>query len=217
MIGKLKIEFAWVDPERAAGQELAATWATLKLQVSAETEPARCFTEIVDKRTTSVRDHVFVPLYPLAEWIVANWWHILYEPEGERFGRADLRFQQRHNILHAGDGYFFPSVLFLAGGDGDEGMTEIVSDERETPLRRYLPVKPGFLAVETKQLQQVLRDLVDAVVYRLEDFGITGTYLQSEWAEILRGDSDTNEFRRSVASAGLDPNDIEQGAGEAGS
>ena len=28
-----------------------------------------------------MRDHIFVPLYPIAEWLASNWWFLAFEYE----------------------------------------------------------------------------------------------------------------------------------------
>jgi hypothetical protein len=139
-----------------------------------------------------------------------NWWHILYESEGEVLDRSSEEFQRRHNLLHAGDGYFYPSLLFLSGGDGDEGVTELQVDARRTELRRYIPDTLGPVPVSTTELKNTLADFVNTVIARLEDQGVSDTELQREWQLIETMDLEASEFSRYVATAGLDPNDIDQ-------
>ena len=70
-MSELNFEFDWVDSEGIRGAELSTTWASLKIAVGDSV-----VTRIEDKRAKTVRDFVYVPLYPLAEWLATNWWFL---------------------------------------------------------------------------------------------------------------------------------------------
>lgn len=60
----------WLDVSGVNGAELAATWASLRIQAGDS-----IITKVIAPDTNKVRDSVFAPLYPLAEWFATNWWH----------------------------------------------------------------------------------------------------------------------------------------------
>jgi hypothetical protein len=66
-----RFQFEWEDSPRVRAPELDATWA--RLEIYARDEP---ITKVEAKRAQSVRTGIYVPLYPIAEWIVANWWFL---------------------------------------------------------------------------------------------------------------------------------------------
>ena len=74
------------------GPELASTWASLLIRVADSV-----ITRVVDRRAQTVRDHVYVPLYPLAESLVTNWWFLLYEVGSP--AKDDAAFLRRHALV----------------------------------------------------------------------------------------------------------------------
>lgn len=94
----LRLEFDWQDPGGARGEELRATWASLAIYI--DCQPV---TEVLDERTRSVRNRIYLPLFPLAEWIADNWWFLQAETEiaGSVF---DFGFERRHSFQWARDG-----------------------------------------------------------------------------------------------------------------
>ena len=69
----LDFEIDWVDAEGIRGPELAATWAALCIRIGDSV-----ITRVLDARAKTVREFVYVPLYPLAEWLATNWWFLNY-------------------------------------------------------------------------------------------------------------------------------------------
>jgi hypothetical protein len=108
---RLDVEFDWLSPEGAAGPELRATWASLEIHV--EGHPV---TRVVDTEAKGVRDFVFVPLYPLAEWLALNWWFLFYEQESSA-RLADPAFVRRHSFRFAGEGFALPALELVSLGD----------------------------------------------------------------------------------------------------
>ena len=106
----LEFEFDWMDAGGVAGPELRATWASLRIRAG-ETAITRVF----DGRSRTVREEIFVPIYPLAEWLATNWWFLTHElanPVKEH----DPGFLRRHTLGVGMDGYAFPTLRNRAGG-----------------------------------------------------------------------------------------------------
>jgi len=60
-----------------------------------------------------MRRHLFIPLYPLAEWLATHWWSLLYEVETP--GREGY---ERHHSLHFGrEGFALPELLIKPMGE----------------------------------------------------------------------------------------------------
>ena len=101
---KLGFEIDWVDAQGVSGPELCATWASLRMLVGDS-----AVTRVLDARAQTVREFVYVPLYPLAEWLVTNWWFLSYEiatPAKE----GDPDFHRRHALNANREGYAFPNL-----------------------------------------------------------------------------------------------------------
>jgi hypothetical protein len=94
----LRISFEWIDPADAQGPELRATWARLQFLVNGES-----ITRPLDNISKTVRDSIFLPLYPLAEWLATHWWFLLNEIETP--GRpAEDNYASRHDLQYASEG-----------------------------------------------------------------------------------------------------------------
>ena len=105
----IQFETEWVDAAALDGPELSATWASLRIRVD-----DAVITRLVDRADT-VRSQVYVPLYPLAESLVTNWWFLLHEIENPAKS-SDRGFQRRHALVSARDGYAFPNLQVMPAG-----------------------------------------------------------------------------------------------------
>ena len=94
----------WQDGEGIAGEELSATFAALRIDVGGEP-----LTKVLDNRAATIRDSIFVPLYPIAEWLVSNWWFLAHEPENPAKKRTPA-FNRRHSLRTSADGYALPDL-----------------------------------------------------------------------------------------------------------
>jgi hypothetical protein len=93
----ITFETEWLAAEEIRGPELASTWASLLIRVDDSV-----VTRVVDQRAQTVRDHVYVPLYPLAESLATNWWFMLHEV-GNPTKNYDAAFMRRHALVSARD------------------------------------------------------------------------------------------------------------------
>jgi hypothetical protein len=100
-MSNFRILFEWEDPAGVRGPELAATWARLEIQANGTP-----LTEFEDLRTKAIRSGVYLPLYPVAEWLAANWWHLWYE---DRARQEPLSIAQ-HSFLAAQEGFALPDL-----------------------------------------------------------------------------------------------------------
>jgi hypothetical protein len=99
LIDKLNLVVEWEDPCGAKGDELRATWC--RLAISVGQTPV---TRIEDERAQTVRDAVYCPAYPLAEWFAFNWWSLLNETERRTSA------PEKHNIRFAREGFALPDL-----------------------------------------------------------------------------------------------------------
>ena len=82
-----RFEAEWLEADRIRGDELSATWASLLIGVDDE-----IVTRVVDERARTVRDHICVPLYVLAEWLApaGALVHLVWTPD--RLDNARIEF-----------------------------------------------------------------------------------------------------------------------------
>jgi len=91
-----QFQFEWEDPLGARGPELRATWARLEIRV--DDIPV---SRLIDEKNRSIRDAVYGPLYPVAEWIAMNWWSLLHEvevPGTPRWETYAMEFEEREYL-----------------------------------------------------------------------------------------------------------------------
>lgn len=197
-VAKLAFDFEWIDPEEAKGPELRATWARLRVSVDGQS-----VTRVVDGASRSVRDSVFLPLYPLAEWLVSHWWSLLYEVETPR--RTAEEYIARHSIHTAREGFALPALSIVPLGNlvrVDWAPAHLSSQRVEFTERgsEYLP---------TNEFRQVATDFVAAVAGRLREYGVEDTVLQADFEAVVGADDEEEQFCAAAAALGLDPYSIE--------
>ena len=162
-------------------------------------------TAVVDRRNRSYRDHVIVPLYHVAEWLVTNWWHIWYEVADTREQRPDFEF--RHNLAFAGDGFVLPNLHLVP----ESGRMHLRWTRCKPRHARIEFVDESETIVEQPQLEQQLRTIVEAVLERIR--GVSGDdsavrTLEDAWDAVNGLDPEEQEFSRAAALLGVDPHDV---------
>lgn len=194
-MSEIAFDFEWIDPGSARGAELRATWARFELLVDGEP-----ITRLSDQASRSVRSSLYLPLYPLAEWIATNWWFLFFEIEAPGRDMAGGYFA-RHNIRSGAEGYALPSVSINPTGGS------ILLDWR--PLRlashRVEFLGEGSAWFEPVQIREFFTNLIDVVHRRLDDLGATSTLLHEEWSAISTADAEEMEFCAASAALGLHP------------
>ena len=196
-MGSLKFEVEWEDPLAARGQELRATWASLRILV--DNQPV---TRVEDSRSGSVRSHLHLPLYPLAEWLAANWWSLLAEIPPDR--EPQPGFHRRHNLRFAREGYALPNLSFIPAGE----RTTLVWKPESIPQTDVAFLSEGSALLDSTLVRDELASLVETVIGRLDDRGLHETPLQQDWAAIRDAEPEEAEFCRLAARLGLDPYDL---------
>jgi len=204
----LQFRWEWEDAPSVRSPELRATWARLEVWVADE-----CVSRVEDVQSESARRSIHVPLYPLAEWIAYNWW--LLRADGRpasllvRTGSAarprsrarDLL--RRHSLRAAGDGFSWPDLVFVPEGSS----TRLVwHPDRELPAGHFVRfLSRGDKYLPAVEVERELSSLVESVLTRLSEQGVTATVLADEWAVIQRTDPEEEAFCLAAARLGLDP------------
>lgn len=188
------IDFEWIDPLGAKGDELRATWARLSIAVDG------CpVTRVLDERSRTVRDSVYVPLYPLAEWLAGRWWALWNEPGRPAGETSD--YCDRHSLIAAREGYALPRLLIRP--TGSQVMLTWCPDRLEFHGLEF--TAGNSCRLNTSVVRQEFSNLVDAVTGRLDAFGVKNTLLQQDWEAIQTADNEEREFCEYAGALGLDP------------
>jgi hypothetical protein len=196
----LEFKFDWEDPAGARGEELRATWARLEIRVNDSIT-----TRVFDPVLNSVRTALYVPLYPVAEWIVSNWWPLLNECQMP--GRVPEKiYSKRHNLRFAGEGFAMPSLELRP----THGKFVLDWRQRDVPHQRLSFLQEGSTLLDRSDVEESLCLFVNRVVARLDDRGVRDTALQENWSAILSQDSEETAFCTAIGAMGIDPFDVSE-------
>ena len=195
----VRFETEWVDADEVGAPELCATWASLLIRVDDSV-----ITRVVDRADT-VRSHVYVPLYPLAESLVTNWWFLLHEIENP-MKADDAAFKRRHSLVSSREGYAFPNLQVMPTGT----RMRVTWTRDRLRWARLEFLNAGQAWVDPDEFQEACADLVDRVIRRLVSLGVEGTLLQEEWMSIQEADRDESMFCGTAAGLGWDPYALDQ-------
>ncbi len=191
----ISFEFDWIDPEGINGPELSATWASLQIRADDSV-----VTRVLDMRGETERDSVYVPLYPLAEWLVSNWWFITCEIQNPaKEGSPD--FRRRHSMAASRDGYAFPNMEMVPYGS----RTLIVWKRDAPPWTKVKFLNDGHIRMDVAEFREVCGEFIDRVIQRLDSLGVHDTFLKEEWDAIRTADEDEISFCEAAAGLGWDP------------
>lgn len=196
---RLSFKTDWVEADGVRGPELAATWSALEIRVDDS-----IVTRVLDNRAQSVRNFVYVPVYPFAEWLATNWWFLTHEINSP-VKDSDSGFHSRHVIGAAREGYAFPALQMFPQG----GSTYLVWSPDESLGTSVEFLGAGEAWIDSDEFRDSCADLIDRVVQRLLAVGVEGTLLEEEWSAIQEADTDEVEFCKTAARIGWDPYDVD--------
>ncbi len=211
MIGKdLRFNWEWEAAPSVRAPELRATWARIEIQVGAE-----WVTLVEDRESGSSRRSIYCPLYPIAEWIAFNWWFLQTDARPSGFLSQDrsqvnpafhvlpAAIRERHSVRASGDGFAWPDLLIVP--DGDQTRFAWESDRQAISNRPVRFMGRGDAWVGGDIVRHQLGALVNSVLTRLSEQGISGTALAREWEAIQQTSQDEADYCRAAARLGLDP------------
>jgi hypothetical protein len=202
------VRIEWLDAPGVSTPELASTWARYEIWVG-----DRCVTQVEESDGT-FRRSVYGSLYPLAEWVAANWWVLGHDirpsaVESRYWTWPSVRAQPwltQHNLRAAGDGMAWPNLTLVPEGEITRAVWVPDRDRAFGPVRF---VSVGDAWARSEEVTEGLARLVDHVMDRLVEAGLPKTRLSEEWVTVADTDDDEAAFCRIVARLGLDPYSID--------
>jgi hypothetical protein len=206
-MNNLEFRVEWENAPGVKDIVLSTTWARLEVCIGGS-----CVTRVLDCRSRSQRDGVYGSLFPLAEWIVDNWWPLLHEaPRTKRLsarsaGLTGKGWMQRHNLLSARDGGALPDLTITRDGDRIViAWTEDPSALEDRPVRF---ITTGRVELAPDEVQSKLSDLVNLVLEKLGSTGDSETErVRTNWKEVARSTKEEPVLCERAARLGLDPYD----------
>lgn len=190
-----------------------ASWGLLRLQVDGIK-----VSRLLDKDVRSERDGVFLPAFALVQWIVSNWWTILYETSPLRGSTVSFPVQatasrdwrSRHCLRAGTVGYAAPNLVICGYGDDDVAVTM-----RPDPPGSYPHTRVQFLESVThvgprQEVIESLAKLVSTILGRLWDSEDSRVeQCRKNWEAITSATSEERSFCESAGRMGLDPYDTD--------
>jgi hypothetical protein len=205
----MQFDLSWIDAPDAGDTLERHTWAQLVLRAGALTP-----TRVYDRAAQSEREAIFIPAYPLARWIVDQWWSLLYEPWpfGERLPEPGATtsvqarsWLERHCLRVATPGFASPFVCIFGQGR-TVGLTS-----RPDPRNRYVHTPVEFresadISGDREALRLELARFVACVLDRITSVeDERAKALCADWQAICDASAQEAEFCRAAGRLGLDP------------
>ena len=195
------------EPLAAGAAEEQATFGLF-----AVTANDRLLTAGEDTEHGELRHGPHVAGYPLAEWLVWNWWRLRWEYGRPPDRETALRWDFSHRMATIGDGYSWPNITIFSDGV-QVFLASEPSRDAGTVLFRYLGAS-GYQAVSATELEDAIDGFVGDILARLEGREFRGTNLHHLWndLETERQDRELARFRRLEAQLGCEPDEIDEDA-----
>ncbi|MBN2192117.1 MAG: hypothetical protein JW751_04815 [Polyangiaceae bacterium] len=202
----LEFRIEWEEAPGVRSPVAAATWARLEIHVGGHP-----VTRFWSERVKGVRTGVYGSVFPLARWMVRNWWHLLDEgirhPEvlrGARGSQGEGRsWLERHNVLLARDGMAYPDLSIYREDEAVCARWVRDPDDVTTP-GRFLG--DGAKLLDRAEVQARMTEVVDCVLERskeLEDAEVRE--LRDDWQAVTASTANEPELCARLAGLGLDP------------
>ncbi len=189
---KFGIEVDWEHLERGSATE-RATFAAIGIH-----HEDLWLTEAEDERVRAVRRKVNLSGYLLAEWLVANWWRLRWEPY-----RPSADWALSHSVPGIGGGYVWPNLTFAA--DGRRMLVHSCPTSR-VPAEPIRYLVDRYVSISAREFEGAIDDFVVRVIARLGLAEIAGSNLHTLWSELRdeRLDPQATEYRKIEALLGFD-------------
>ena len=200
----LSITFDWTDFGSHDNPLIDGTFANLRIRCG-----QTAVIQVLDRKAQTIRDFITVPLYPIAEWIAANWWALLYECDSLGKGGTQESFASRHSLRTAQEGFVMPELKICSEGED----TLFTWNPVRSAHQNVEFIGRGSFRLPTADAAQQLESLVDAVLGRLSAKKLESPWLANEWSAIQNSDPDESEFCRASGFLGLDPYSMSQQVG----
>ncbi|MGA1984553.1 MAG: hypothetical protein ABSG84_19070 [Acidobacteriaceae bacterium] len=200
-MSEFKIDCDWIDQPAATDSLDRRTWAGLRIQVGFKT-----VTLFVDNRANGTSKTIYVPTFSIADWIVKNWWPLLFEPAKE-IETSDWR--RRHSLRTADSGSMLPHLRIFS----DDRYVSLKWDADPQQVPPHLPgffLDSGLAELELNLVESSLAEFVQSVLERVgssKDLRLSN--LRNTWDAVTGADASEAAFCRTAGRLGLDPYETE--------
>jgi len=205
----LSVECDAIDQPAASDPVERRTWSALRIRVG-----GRTITRLWDKTLQEERSLIYVPAFPIVQWLVSNWWTLLNEPsptpEPPKQSFPHLAWIKRHCLRSAESGLLLPALFLFNDGRGIRAQWQ--ADERN--LLPHMPgefVDAGFDSLDNAATEDVLAEFVSEILGRVDGLDDPRVVeLKENWRAIRGADPDETKFCVAAGRLGVDPYDPAQ-------
>lgn len=209
MSRSLSIECDPIDQPAANDPVERRTWSALRIRVG-----GRTVTRMWDKTLREERSLLYLPAFPIAQWLVENWWTLLNEPspyaELPKPSPTHLAWIKRHCLRSAESGLLLPALYLFNDGRGIG--VEWQADDPD--VFKNMPAEFGDSGVDHLDKESTadnLAEFVTEILRRVEELNDERVdQLRVNWRAIRSADVDEASFCAVVARMGVDPYDPSQ-------
>jgi hypothetical protein len=197
-----------IDQPAAADPVERLTWCALRIRVG-----QRFVSRIWDKSLQSERTHLYLPAFPVAQWLVENWWSLFNElcptdkvPTSVT-SETQLKWIKRHCLRSADSALMLPAVYVF-----HDGQTLCAQWQPDIP--GSMPNMPGeFITdgaepLETNSTRESLTNFINDCLSRISQVRDSRVVqLAEQWKAIQGADVDEQQFCSLAGRMGTDPYD----------
>ncbi len=178
---------------------------TSPLTIDLHGEPSVVLTEVEDKAAAAVRPHIYVPVAPLAEWFLMNWWRLRWEARPDR---PSYSWKRAHCLAAIGGDVPWPPLEITSDGDFIQLRMDAEPRSDVSSVRYLNSVQADIRAAD---FERAVDDFVARVADRLS--AVLPDYadlreLRAELAEERARPSVSRELRWQ-ALAGHNPGEVD--------
>lgn len=208
---EFRFNIEWLPASGVRSPELRATWARFEIHLNNES-----LSNVEDVGSGTTIRSLFLPLYPLAEWVAHNWWYLQHHSRPANVPIRYWTFRHRarirgarsewlthHNLRAVGDGFPWPDLTLVP----TETSVQLAwrGDRSAPPGWTVRFLSDGEAEVDKAIVRNALSQLVDDVLTRLRESGVDQTELEEEWEAVRSMEPDEVRFCLAAAALGLDP------------
>lgn len=207
MSPSLSIECDWLDQPCAADPVERRTWAGVRIRVA-----GRYASRLWDRTAVAERQTLYLPAFPLAEWVITNWWPLLNEasiadsvpPPGLQPIPLQREWLRRHCLRAADAGMLLPRLCLFGNGRGV--CAQWTADEPDAyPHMPGTFVGTDLIHLDAAEAEGGLREFVAEVLSRVGDMPQARVVqARASWQAIVRAEADERSFCRAAGTMALE-------------
>lgn len=198
---ELHISYEWSSYDDAMA-EVGETTARVGIFLD-----SYCLTKNHDIFSKTIRDQIYVSLYPLAMWFASSWWRLHYEVLPDSASKAPSHdWRMSHEMAAANMGFVWPQIMFSPDNDSVQVWAQASQGKNEEAVR-FLNDLDHAHSVSKDHFTQGVSALISDVIARLHEVGCKDSDLAAIWGFILEDLKNPAEHkkRRLEAVLGFDP------------